>query len=202
MSSMVIWMLGIGFSLALLVIAAAMKLYYIHMAVAALVSILVALTAFREARMETANRTETALIASTNLRHMGLVWVWGALGMFATYGTGILTWKEWLQFTVGLMLVAGLSLFLSATLKKDADSGSKDETMLKLARGFAIFMLVAMLITMLGLIIDGKLWRFTTAAGQRPNWQDWAANNFFFFGGLAIAAIAWNTLQVLRNSKT
>lgn len=200
MSSIVIWMLGIAASVAALVIAAALKQYYLHMLVAAVVSILVALSAFSEARQEAAGKAGAALVASTSLRHMGLVWVWGALAIFATYAFNILTWREWLTFFLGLMVLSGLTLFLSATLRKDAEAGTQDETMFRIARAYATFVLAAMIITMIGLVIDGKLWRFTTVAGQRANSQDWAANNIFFFGALALAAVAWNTLKVLRST--
>lgn len=202
MSSMIIWMLGIGASVALLVISAAMKLHYLHMVVAAIVAILVALSAFRDARQEASNQAGLALVASANLRHMGMIWAWGAVTIFATYAFRILTWREWMTFFVALMVLSGLSLFLSATLRKDGEAGTKDDTMLKVARGYAIFMLAAMVITMIGLIVDGKLWRFATVAGQRPNSQDWAANNIFFFGALAMAAVAWNTIQNLKATKS
>lgn len=198
MSSMIIWMLSIGISVAALVVTAVLKHYYVHMVIAAIVSILVALTAFSETRAEVSADASTGQLASTNLRHMGLVWTWGALAIFATYAFGVLTWREWWHFFVALFVLAGLSLFLSATLRKDAEAGTKDETMLKVARGYAIFVFAAMLITMAGLVIDGKLWRFTTAAGLRENSQDWAANNIFFFGALALAAVSWNTITVLK----
>ncbi len=202
MSSMIIWMLGIGVSVAALVIAAALKQYYLHMVIAAIVSILVALTAFSETREGTSGKgSDMGHLASTNLRHMGLVWAWGALTIFVTYAFGILSWREWLHFFIALLVLAGLSLFLSATLRKDAEAHTDDKTMFTVARGYAIFVFTAMLITMTGLVIDGKLWRFTTEAGQRANSQDWAANNIFFFGALALAAISWNAITVLRAPK-
>lgn len=201
MSSILIWMLGIAISIAALVVTAAVKSYYLHMAIAALISILFALSAFGESRSIGATEAvPTGQLASTNLRHMGLVWAWGAITILVTYGFGILSWREWLHFFIALIVMAGLSLFMSATLKKDSDSGTDDQTMLKIARGYAIFVLAAMVITMIGLLVDGKLWRFTTAAGQRINSQDWAATNIFFFGALALGAVAWNAITVLRGA--
>ncbi|MEZ5854292.1 MAG: hypothetical protein R3D67_05895 [Hyphomicrobiaceae bacterium] len=69
--------------------------------------------------------------------------------------------------------------------------------MFNVARGFALFLLFAMVITMVGLLVDGKMWRFTTVAGLRRGSQDWAANHIFFFGAMALAAISWNTLTLI-----
>ena len=54
---------------------------------------------------------------------------------------------------------------------------------------------------MIGLLQQGKMSRFFSEAGQRPGSEDWAASNIFFFGALAMAAVAWNALTVLRQIK-
>src|SRR5262249_59158787 len=92
-------------------------------------------------------------------------------------------------------VLAGLSVVLSATLRTDAARGVRDDMLMKIARGFSIFILVAMLITMVGLLVDGKMWRFTTIAGMRRGSQDWAANNIFFFGAVALVAISGNAIR-------
>ncbi|MGE0766730.1 MAG: hypothetical protein AB7L90_09725 [Hyphomicrobiaceae bacterium] len=196
MGSMVIWMLGIGLSVAALVVTAAAKHFYLHMALAAIVSIALAVASYAEVRAATASATSDGQGVAVSLRHMGLVWTWGALGLFATYAFGVLTWREWWQFFIAFVLLAGLSLFLAATVRKDAASGVTDPMLMKVARGFAIFILIAMVITMVGLLIDGKMWRFNTIPGQRPNSQDWGANNFFFFGALALAAIGFHVVKL------
>jgi hypothetical protein len=196
MSSMVIWILGIGLSVAALVLAAAQKLFFVHMGIAALISILLALASFSETRAAEGDPARSGHGIEISLRHMGLVWTWGALALFVTYAFNILVWREWWQFFIAFFLLAGLSLFLSATLRKDAESGASDDMLIKVARGFSIFILVAMLITMVGLLVDGKMWRFTTIAGMRRGSQDWGANNIFFFGALALAAISWNAIRI------
>ena len=55
-------------------------------------------------------------------------------------------------------------------------------------------LLAGMVVTMLGLIIDGKMTRFLD-----PRHGDWAANNFFFFGAMALAAISLNALLASRS---
>ncbi len=190
MTSMVIWILGIGVSTAALVVTASLKMFYVHMAIAALVSILLALASFAEIRSEAARSASLSEAVGVSFRHMGMVWAWGALGLLVTYGFDIVSWREWWQFFIAFFVLAGLCLFMSATLRNDGESGVADPTMLKIARGFAIFIMVAMVITMAGLLIDGKMWRFTTVAGLRRGSQDWAANNLFFFGALALSAIS------------
>lgn len=195
MVSMVIWMLGIGVSVATLVVMAALQQYYAHMAIAAMISVMVALASFTEVR-EAEGGTVADSAIGISLRHMGMVWTWGALALLVTYAFNILSWREWWQFFIGFFVLAGLCLFLSATMRKDSQSGSQDAMLVKLARGFSIFLLVAMLITMVGLLVDGKMWRFLTEAGVRRGSQDWAANNIFFFGALALAAISWNAIKL------
>lgn len=194
MSSMIIWMLGIGIAVAALVVTAAMKYFYLHMALAALISILVALASIHETRDAVDGPPIAGHGIDIAMRHMGMVWTWGALTLLVTYAFDILSWREWWQFFIAFFVLAGLSLFLSATLRKDSDAGMGDATMIKIARSFSIFILVAMIATMVGLLIDGKMWRFTTLAGLRRGSQDWAANNIFFFGAMALAAISWNAI--------
>jgi hypothetical protein len=171
-------------------------MFFVHMAITALISILVALASFSETRAAEGDPTRAGHSIEVSLRHMGLVWTWGALALFVTYAFNILSWREWWQFFIAFFVLAGLSLFLSATLRKDAETGTSDDMLVKVARGFSIFILVAMLITMVGLLVDGKMWRFTTIAGMRRGSQDWAANNVFFFGALALAAISWNAIRI------
>ncbi len=202
MSSMIIWVLGIGVSVALLVLSAAKGLFWVHVMVAASVAILVALSAFVESRsIGSDGKGDVGRQASSNLRHMGLVWTWAALATVVTYSFDILQWREWWHFFIAALAFAGLTLFLSATLQKDADTKTDDDTMFKIAHGYAIATLVGAPLVMLGLLQQGKMWRYFTEAGQRSGSQDWAASNVYFFGALAIAAIACNAVIGLRKGK-
>jgi hypothetical protein len=193
---MVIWVIGIVLSVAVLVVMAAMQQFYLHTAIAAVVGVGFALVSRSEVRAVggPANGNDQGIAVA--LRHMGYVWAWGTLGLVATYAFGVLTWREWWQFCIAFALLAGLSLLLAATLRKDAASGAVDPTFVKVARGFAIFILIAMIITMVGLLVDGKMWRFFTVPGQKPGSQDWGANNFFFFGALAQALISTSIIKL------
>jgi len=199
MLSIILWALGIGASVTALVATAALKPHYVgmayaHMAIAAGASIAMALIAMGQLREEaTDSKAHRALKASLGLQYMGLVWGWAMLALFVTYAF-VLQWREWWHFVLAFALLAGMCLWLAAALRKDAQSDADDDTLLTLARIMTIAHLGAGVITMLGLIIDGKMMRFLVARHQ-----DWAAQNIFFFGALALAAISWSALTAVRS---
>ena len=187
---MILWMLGIGISVAALVLAAAgrgldISMAYAHMAIAAAVSIYFALLAIHENQKLARSGASYPRIASNSARFMGFVWAWAGLNLVLTYGTGVLSWKEWHVFTVACFAASGLCLFFASTLRRDAEAGQVDETMIKIGRILAIVQLVGMLVAIVGLLVDGKMTRFLD-----PRYTDWAANNIFFFGAIAIAAVS------------
>lgn len=189
---MIAWVTIMGLSIALLAVSAGARgpeprMALVHMAIAAIVSIVLAYLAIRDTQKLIDSNARRSVIAASTARFMGMVWTWGALGLLITYATGILSWREWWQFFIAFFVAAGLCLFFSATLQKDADAGKDDETMLSLGRYLAIGQLVGMLIVMVGLVIDGKMQRYIN---PRIGWEDWAANNIFFFGAFALAAIS------------
>ena len=196
MGSIVGWMLGISASVAALVLVAALKLdntnlAYLHMAIAACVSIFIALAASRELR-HPGPTASPELLASVGARYLGMIWTWGALALIITYAF-VLPWREWWHFSLVFVALAGACLFLSATLRKDAESGADDDTMFKLARILIRIHFGAAIITVIGLIADGKMVRFLV-----PRHQDWAAQNIFFFGAIALGMISWYTLVAMK----
>ena len=189
MVSMVVAILAIGAATAGMVIAAAAQMHVTHMALSAVMAMFLAFVASRENDKALAKGENASTIGAINARYMGLVWVWGAVVLVITYGS-VLEWKEWWQFFAVTVVIAGLCLFFSAILNKDASSGSEDSTMLKIARYLAIAQLIGMSIAAVGLILDGKLVRY-----QNPRYTDWAANNVFFFGALALAMISFIAIR-------
>ncbi|MCL4768504.1 MAG: hypothetical protein KJZ80_19985 [Hyphomicrobiaceae bacterium] len=194
----VVPLIAVALSLGLLVLTADgratdVRMAYAHAAVAAATALLVAGVAVRQCRRLLDKGGSAIEVASSNAWYMGVVWSWGMLALVATYGTGVLAWKEWWHFVLAFGAAAGLSLYFAAALKRGARSGKEDESMLRLARYLAIVQLVGMAATMLGLVVDGKMVRFLT-----PRFTDWAANNVFFFGALGIAVIS---AYALRNNK-
>ncbi|HRD75202.1 MAG TPA: hypothetical protein PK264_04585 [Hyphomicrobiaceae bacterium] len=203
MTDIVIWMLAIAVSVAALVVAAAAKLHYIHMAVAAVMAIFIALSAVRELRVTTASGAGDAAVASVAARYMGLVWAWGAIVLMITY-MFILQWKEWWQFFIAFIVAAGICLFFSATLRSDSAKGADDPGMLSLSRYLALAQAIGTVVTIVGLgVFDGKGFRL---GGKMlrfldPRHTDWAANNVFFFGAIALAAISFTALSALGRSR-
>jgi hypothetical protein len=188
---------AIGLSVIALVLTAAMKatipaMAYAHFAIAAAAALTLTMIAIRETKQLIADHASPSALAASQASHLGLVWTWGALAIAVTYGTQVLSWREWLSFLIAFIVAAGLCLFFSATLKKDAAENKIDATLLKLARALSIAQLVAMLAVVAGLLIDGKMTRFLT-----PRYTDWAANNIFFCGAVAVAAICAYALKTI-----
>jgi hypothetical protein len=200
MLPVVLWMLGIAISVPALVLSAAarpvnLQLAYAHMAIAAAMSLVFAAMAIRECRAMLGAGAAPSEVASNNARCMGVVWAWGALALIMTYGTGALAWKEWWHFVIVFTVAAATCFLFAATLKMSARSGQEDETMLRWARYLAMIQLVGMIVVMVGLLIDGKMVRFLN-----PRHTDWAANNVFFFGALALAAISGYALKTNKQA--
>ena len=190
MASLTIWMFTLTVCLAAIILSAAAGHPTIHTTVAALVALSMAGMALNENwNQRKADMSENVVAAST-ARHMGVVWIWGALSLFVTYFF-ILEWKEWLVFTIAFASVGILCLLFAAALDRDEQAGRKDETLQRLAKYLSIGQLIGMAITVIGLIVDGK-WPVTVESN--PGWADWAANNIFFFGALGIALITANAL--------
>lgn len=184
MSSIGPWMFCLTLVMCALILTAAAGMPLVHMAIAALINAVMAFFAIREDRqlkVADANRSAQSSVAA---RNMSIVWLFGAAGLLLTY-VFILQWKEWWHFFLAFAGVGGLCLGFSLMLAKDAAAGREDETMLKLARYLNIGQLAGMLITVIGLVVDGKMTRYLT-----PRFQDWAGNNMFFFGALALAVIS------------
>jgi uncharacterized membrane protein len=197
---MIFWVTSIAVSVSLLVITAAMKsanpqMAYAHMAIAAVMAIVFALVAIRDTRQLAEAGGSRAAVAAQTARFMGYVWTWGALALVISYGSGVVSWHEWLTFFIAFAILAAASLFFSMLLQRDADQGKEDEALLKVGRYLAWAQFFGMIVVVIGFIIDGKMTRFLV-----PRYGDWAANNIFFFGAIALAAISAYALKVGKPS--
>lgn len=198
---MLVGVISLVSSVALMVLLAARRgdgvhMAYAHMAIAAIVAIGFAATFIKANTALRASGANQSAIAALTSRFVGYVWTWGALCLLTVYATGILAWREWLTFSIACIVIAGLSMVFATMLQKDADAGREDATLLKLADALAKILLAGMAITIVGFLIDGKMVRFLT-----PRFTDWAANNVFFFGAIAVAAITGYALKA-KNSRT
>lgn len=198
MASIAIWITTLTICLAAIILSGAAGLPTLHTVVAALIGLCIAGMAVGENWQQRKAGVSENTVAATTARHMGLVWVWGALSLFVTYFF-ILSWKEWLVFTLVFAVVGILCLFFAATLDRDERAGRKDETILNLAKYLSIGQLIGMCLTMVGLVLDGK---FPITVKETVGWQDWAANNIFFFGAFSIAIITANALYTKSKRNT
>lgn len=157
------------------------------------VSLLAAVVGIRERSrlLAPGSGASKSRVESVTALYMALVWLWGATALLLVY-TLVLDWHEWWHFCLGFTLAGGLSLAFSALLGKDADAGREDETMLKLGRNLAIAQFVAMLVTIVGLIIDpDKEFLFIKE-------DDWAGNGIFLLGAIALAALSGHALLTAK----
>jgi hypothetical protein len=197
---MVIWMIVLTVSVSAIIISAAAGLPTIHAFVAGIVAVSMALLSLKEQTTISAEGGDERLMAASSARYMGLVWAWAALSIFVCYFPyfNIIRWPEWLPFALVCAAVAGLCLFFGMTLNAEAEKGSDDDTMTNLAYYLNVGQFAGMLVAMVGLALDGK---FPAKVNANPGWQDWAANNTFFFGALALAVISGYALFVANRKR-
>ncbi len=163
---------------------------YAHMGLAALVAVSFAASFFKaNTALRTSGASQSAIAATTS-RYVGYVWGWGAACLLTVYATGVLSWREWLHFTVAALVLSAASLIFATMLQRDADAGRDDAALLKLGNLLAKIMLVGMIAAIVGFLVDGKMVRFLN-----PRFTDWAANNVFFFGAVSLAAITGYALK-------
>ena len=198
---MVFWSVSMITSVVVLVLSAAMRdggvhMAYAHMAISAAVSISFALIYVRENESIRMAGAKQAELDANAARFSGIVWAWAALALTVTYGTGLLVWREWLIFTIACVVLAGLCLIFGDLLRRDMARGNEDQTMLRLGRYLTMLQFGAMLLTMVGLVLDGKMTRYLN-----PRFTDWAANDIFFFGALALAAISGYALNTKQRQR-
>lgn len=192
---MTLWIASIVVSVALLVFTASAKvtnpdMAYVHMGIAAATAACFALLAVSGMRKLVEAGASRPAISAGSAWFMSYVWIWGTLGLLITYASGVAAWHEWLSFFAAFAVAGAAALFFANLLQRDADAGKSDEAILKVSRYLAWAQLGGMIIVMLGLLIDGKMTRFLV-----PRHGDWAANNIFFFGALALAVISAYALK-------
>ena len=188
MASLVIWMIAFTIGSCATILTAATGNRELHLGVTALVTLAIAVVAVQDYRRLELSGARRSLLAASTSRYVGLIWIWAACAMLFTYQF-ILKHREAWEFTVGLLVVGGLCLILASMFDRDAVTNrGDDEAMLKLGRMLNIVQVVGMAVVVVGLIADHKFPTFTTPK------QDWAANNIFFFGAIAVGLIGINAL--------
>ncbi len=198
-------LLVIAISVPLLVWATAQRaagnitMAYVHAGIALVSALILALLGIAATRALIAEGGSRSAVGASKAREMGIVWSWATLAILATYASGPASWKEWWHFLIPFAAVSVLCLWVARGLDRDAARGVDDEGMLKLSRYLAIGQLVGMVITMVGLIVDGKMARFIA---PRKGWEDWPANHYFFFGALALAILSFHAIRAQSQAAT
>lgn len=115
-----------------------------------------------------------------NLRLVGWVYLWGALALIAIYrGTGV-RWQHGLQYAAGMALI-GVALMTVVHLSRQPGGWLSRPRVLANALRLAIAHAVAAAGGLVFLIGSGKM---ASTKG------DWAANQIFLAGGLAVLAVS------------
>ncbi|MEL6747535.1 MAG: hypothetical protein AAGF32_01060 [Pseudomonadota bacterium] len=189
MSKMFVAAVLLAVSVPVLVGLAGAELTLLHALVAALAVLSVVALAY-------ADQSATPVLAvpqaaARDALYMALIWFWGAGVVVVTYLT-VLSWPEWWQFALAFAAAGGLALF-SYTRLLTGDPG-----VLRQSVWLGRVQMFGMLLVMFGLFIDGKMDRIgLTLQGPRDWSNDWAGNNAFFFGALALSLLSYLSLRSL-----
>lgn len=193
MSSLTAWMIALTLSICAIILTAALNRPDLHMIASGAVSVVFALTAIREHNALRAAGASKSEVGSSTARNAGLVWAWGALGIFVTYAFILQNrWPEWWHFFLGFAVAAIASIIFSNMLDRDSTAGRVDQSVMSVGRGLVLLQLIGVILAVISMFFDGKFPRAAT-------YPDWAACNIFFFGALAIAAISLNALRLAKD---
>lgn len=207
MTIIISWAVGATVNVSLLALLAWTQSYYLHLFIAAAIPTAIAQSYWQNTSSGGTTPGDIPGKAIDALRHIAGVWSWGALALIVTYASSILTWREYGRFVVAFTLLASGSLVLASLLAKPGSSLRADDRLLKVARIASLVTCVALAIVAVGLLVhDGRSFRFggkvvnaQLAVLQRDGWQDWAANHIFFYGAIAVSAIAYKAMRDFRS---
>ena len=132
--------------------------------------------------LDAARITDTAapIAALRNARLMALTYAWGAAAMTGVYTLGGLRWQHGWQYGAGMALLALFSWGFGAAIGNAQNPATKRMLLL---RGLQLTIVqgVAAAAGVLYLLTSGKLMTLRS---------DWAANQIFIAGGVAIAILS------------
>jgi hypothetical protein len=192
-SNMVVWTMALTIGISIQAITAAIPSVGLHAIISAMISLVIAVLAVRENDKAVTSDAEVYALSAVNARYMGVVWAWAMVTLTLTYGL-VLRWPEWWHFALPFGAAAILCLCFANLLANSAE-GSTAGRILKISRFLAVVQLVGAIAAMVGLLVDGKL-PFLSGLPSlieghyRVGAKDWAANDVFFFGAMALAVIS------------
>jgi hypothetical protein len=189
------WVVVLTLSTCAIIFSAAMAEPKTFLALTALVSLAISLTAIREFYgLEDAGAPKRVMNSSI-ARYMGLVWCWAAMCMMVSYNLTLAgTWTEWWKYFLVFAFMATGCMFYSTLLEREEAVASTDEKIIGLFRPFATAQMAAIVIAMGWLTLDRKAPLMSTAS------PDWLANIIFFGGAIALTAIS--SYALLRDPAT
>ena len=207
MTIIISWAVGVTVNVGLLALLAWSQSTYLHLFIAAAIPSAIVQSHWQNTSGVGATPGDIPGKAIDALRHMAGVWSWGALALIVTYGSAILTWREYGRFVVVFTLLASGCLVLASLLSKPASSLRHDARLLQVARIGSMMTCAGLAIVAVGLLVhDGRGFRFggkvinaQLALTQRDDWQDWAASHVFFYGAIAVSVIAWKAMRDFRS---
>lgn len=121
----------------------------------------------------------TALADGTRLT--ALVYAWGGLAMLALYRLTPLHWQHGWQYGSGMLLIAAALAAYSLRIARMGLQGTSDKTAGRIV-ALGVLHGLAALAALAWLVLSGKL---------ATHKADWAANDIFMTGGLAVVAISY-----------
>ena len=191
MVSVVSWAVVMGVSVGLLTVVSAGRGFLpmhglAHLAIGTAAALLLAAMMVRDVRRLIEAGGSRNLVGAAKVRAIGSIWIWGALCLFATYGTGVLAWAHWWKFTMPFVLIGAACVFLSVFLKRGEEKGLTDEVLLKALSALARLQMLGMLAVMVSLVVSGRLMR-----SLEPGNADWAAFNILFCGALVLGLLSF-----------
>ncbi len=128
-----------------------------------------------------------SLAAARNARLMGVCYVWGAVALMAIYSLTQLRWQHGWQYALGMALF-GVTGFVFASKLKREDLNQYD-LVFRVARFLTIIQGIGAVLGLVYLVAMGKM---------SSVHDDWAANQVFLFGGIAIVLLSVFSLRSNR----
>lgn len=201
MFSVFFWILVMGISVALLVLSAAARgldptYGYVHLALAAGSAAILALFLIREIRAVIEQGGSRNIVGAAKVRAMGTLWIWGAIALFSTYGTGVLRWSSWWKSTLPFVVIGIVCMFISILLKRNGEKGRADEGLLRVLSALAKVQIAVMMVSLVWMLATNRM-----AHNADPANASWAAYNIFFFGAAVLGLLSMYVVSPSAQAK-
>jgi hypothetical protein len=184
MSQMIVWMIGIAMAGAAMVVSAAMQLYSVHFALAAIISSFIAVTAMRDHAAAASDGVGRAGLAAVISRYMGFLWAWSAVAVFLTYAL-VMAWTNWLGAFMVLVVGAGLCLFVARVLDAEAHAETPDAHLV----GF-VGLMARVQLTLTCIVVGGLLAAGRFGPEAFGGYNKWAAVNVLLCAAIGLAVLS------------